>query len=125
MRGRRPKRAPAPFSQARGRRVATIRIGGKDIELPEIKLRIMRMMLPKIGALQVTALSAETGDEVDAIIGQTLEVLALWLDPPPRGESPELAAERMAKKVAELEDEMSAIEAKGLGPSIQAALKAR
>lgn len=103
--------------------MSTITLGGKEVELPPMSLRVMRLLLPKIGDLQHMAGDATTGDEVNVLIGLSLQILAIWLDPPPRSATPEEFDARVQAKVEELEDSCSALEAKSMGPAIKAALE--
>lgn len=115
--------------------MATVKIGGEDVVLPEMSVRVMRLVLPMVEELQ-QAVADRTDDvaSVDRMVGLTMRVLATWLKPPPMfepiaesgGEPTLLSAEKVKahidRETARLEDRMSAREVKAAGPAIQAAL---
>jgi hypothetical protein len=122
--------------------VAKVIIGGKERVLPELNVRRMRFVLPRVQKMQTLALAARgegrsvDAGEADDILRLTCEALGAWLEPPPLWEpgteadacgptpcTPETANRHIARKAVELEESLSALESTGLGPAINQAME--
>lgn len=118
--------------------MATVKIAGEDVVLPEMTVRVMRRVLPLVEQLQdaMKTEAAPTMEEVDRMVGLSMKVLATWLTPPPMFAplrdsadpedreplSAEAAEKWIERRSLELEDRMTAQEAREIGPAVQAAL---
>lgn len=104
-----------------------VTIGGEDVTLPVMNVRTLRLVLPRVEKLKQLAGADPEGDTldgVDAMIAMSVETLACWLTPPPRG-TPEAEAAAIKAATEAMEDRMFATELAALGPTIQSAALAQ